>query len=125
MSYDMESLHAKGAVAIASVKFATSSDIAGLTLIAAAAGAAPVIHQISFAASSWANIQFGRATAAASSYWNAYAGQTPITEPTRIICDASANVYADLASVAVVTGNGFIRAWYTMQKGAGVAVGSL
>jgi hypothetical protein len=113
MSYDLNNLHAMGGVQAASIRFATSSDVAGLSFIPATANIQHIIHQVFFTASSWTQVQLGRSTGAASSYWVGYAGQTQLSESTRIVIDAGASCVADIGSIAVTTGSGVLRAWFT------------
>lgn len=128
MSYDLDQLHQKYGLNFASVRFATQSDMVGVTLIPAVAGAEAVVHQIAFAASAWAQVQLDRATGAASAYWTGFAGQTQLVEGVRIVGDASAAIFADLASVSAVTGSGFLHVWYCYQRATnsgGASIGNL
>ena len=125
MSYDLDALHQKYGLQVASLRFATITDLAGATLIAAASGAQAVIHQVVYISSSWSQVQIARATGAASAYWVGYAGQTAIYEPTRIVCDSSANIVGENASIAVTSGSGVLRVYFTLQKSTGVNPGAL
>lgn len=128
MSYDLDALHAKYGVQIYSVAFATTSDVAGTTVIPGVAGQMGVIHQVSFMASVWSSARLERATGAASSYWNTFAGQTQVIEPTRIMCDAGASVFADVQGAGATCGNGVLKVWYTYQVAkttGGAGVGNL
>lgn len=119
MSYDLDALHQKYGIQVASVKFATVSDLAGTTIIPGVANQCGVIHQIVFAASSWAKMSLGLSTAAGTTVWTGYAGQTCEPEPTRILCDSGASVFAFLASIAVTPGSGFFHAYFSYQKSGG------
>lgn len=118
MSYDLDSLSAKyGGMQIFSVVFATVSDVAGTTVIPGVAGQVAVVHQVTLTASTWCKAVLERATGAASSYWNGFAGQAQFFEGTRFVTDTGASVFAELASVAALTGNGLLRGYFTYQKG--------
>lgn len=124
MSYDLDALHQKYGVQVASLRFATVSDAAGTTVIPGVAGQAGIIHQVVFGASAWANLSLGYSTAAGTMVYNAFAGQTMLTEGTRVPADSGASVFAFLASVGVVSGSGFYRVYYTYQRSVGVNIAS-
>lgn len=122
MSYDLEVLHQKSAMNIASLVFTSGTELAGTSFIPSSLNNQVIIHQIYFQASGFATCQMGRATAAASGYWSAMGTQTPSVEPTRIVVDAASGVFL---SGANGLGNGMIRAWYTTQRATGQTPGTL
>jgi hypothetical protein len=122
MSYDLDCLHQKYGLQVASVKFATVADLGGTTIIPGVAGQMGVIHQITWAASSWAKMSIGVSTAAGTTAWVGYSGQATEPELTRIPCDSGASVFAFLASVAIVPGSGFLHVYFTYQKSSGAGL---
>ena len=122
MSYDLDCLHQKYGLQLASVKFATVSDLAGTTIIPGVAGQMGVIHQVTWAASSWAQMSMGPATALGTTNWIGYSGQATEPELTRIPCDSGASIFAFLSSVAVTTGSGFLHVYFTYQKSSGAGL---
>lgn len=128
MSYDLDSLHMKYGIQIYSVSFATTSDVAGTTAIPGVAGQQAIIHQVAFMASAWSSARLERATGAASSYWNGYAGQTQIMEGTRVACDSGASVFADVQGAGASCGLGVLKVWFTYQVAkttGGAGIGNL
>lgn len=128
MSYDLDSLHMKYGIQIYSVAFATTSDVAGTTVIPGVAGQMAVIHQVAFMASAWSSARLERATGAASSYWNGFAGQTQIIEGTRVQTDSGASVFADVTGAGASCGLGVLKVWYTYQvakTSGGAGIGNL
>lgn len=125
MSYDLDALHAKYGLAVASVTFATVSDVNGTTIIPGVSNQRGVIHQVSFISSQWAQLRITAATALGTTIWTGFAGQTPLVESTRTPCDAGASIFAHVASVAAVTGNGIIHVYYTYEKSGGLTPSSL
>jgi hypothetical protein len=122
MSYDLDQLHQKYGVQVASVQFATITDLAGLTLVPAVAGGQNVIHQVLYISSSWSRVQLARATGAGSAYWVGYAGQTALYEPTRIVGDSGASIICENASIGITSGSGVVRVWFTVQKSTGAGL---
>jgi hypothetical protein len=126
MSYDLDCLHEKYGIQIASVQFATVSDASGLVLIATTAGQAIVIHQVTLVASVWVKLSLSTSASSATPFWEGAAAQTRLYEPTRIMVDAGAGLVADLASVAVKPGNGVFHVYFTTQRGqTGAGLGVL
>ena len=122
MSYDLDQLAQKYSLQIASIRFATATNLGGTTLIASpGANAAIVIHGVWFQASAWAQAAIEKATAG-STYWTGYAGQAPLYEPVRVVCDAGASVAVEANTIATNAGSGLLRVWFTTQKAAGGTV---
>lgn len=125
MSYDLDSLHQKYGLQLASVQFATVSDASGLILIATTTDSVNIIHQVTMAGSVWVRLQLGTVASSANPYWEGTAGQTFLVEQTRIQTAAGLPVFADLVSINASIGNGFFHVYFTQQKGGGVTIGSL
>jgi hypothetical protein len=122
MSYDLDALHQKYGLQMASVRFAQVSDLAGTTIIPGVSNQAGVIQQVTFTASSWANLSLGLSTAAGTMVWTGFAGQAAAVEQTRVLCDSGASIFAFLGSVAVTTGSGFLHVYFTYQKSGGAGL---
>lgn len=123
MSYDLESLKLKEGLSVASLVFATGTDMAGTAFIASVLNGQAIIHQIFLQASAFATVQLGQVTAAASGNWIGFGNQTAIVEPVRIPVPTATGVYL---SGANGVGNGVIRVWYTKESvPAGAAGGGL
>jgi hypothetical protein len=119
MSYDLDQLAQKYSLQVASIAFATTTNLGGTTLIASpGANAAIVIHGVWFQASAWAQAAIEKATTG-STYWTGYAGQAPIYEPTRIVCDAGASIVVEANTIATNAGSGVLKVWFSIQQAAG------
>lgn len=116
MSYDLELLHARSALSVASVRFASATDLAGTAVIPAVTGAAAVVHAIYLQASAYFPVQLERTTAAASAYWIGFGNQTPTQENTRFQCDVSSAVFL---SGTNGLGSGVVRIYYTYNRSTG------
>jgi hypothetical protein len=121
MSYDLDELAQKYSLQIASIRFATTTNLGGTILIGTnAAGMGAVIHAVYFQASAWAQVQIDKATGG-STYWSGFAGQTPLYEPTRIPCDGGTAVFCEASPIATNAGSGVLRVWFTWQRTSGGA----
>lgn len=119
MSYDLDQLHQKYGLQVASIQFATATNLGGTALIAApSANIAIIIHGVWFQASAWAQAAIEKATAG-TTYWTGYAAQAPIYEPTRIVCDAGTGVFVEANTIATNAGSGVLRVWFTTQQAGG------
>jgi hypothetical protein len=128
MSYDLDSLHNKYAVQIASVAFTASAGRSSVTLVTAASGQAVVIHQVLAAASVWSQFVITESTAAATTVWQGNAGQTTLYEPTRVLTTASTTLVMNATGIGADAGNGFIRIYFTRQAAptsGGANIGNL
>ena len=127
MSYDLDALHQKYGIQVASVKFGSSAERSSIALIAAVAGATPIIHQVACAASAFAIFQLGQSTAAGTMTYLTMCGNTPQIEGVRIVNDSSAvvNLFAT-GDAGVDAGSGFFRVYFSLQRSpAGAAGGGL
>jgi hypothetical protein len=125
MSYDLDALHQKYGIQIASVQFGTTAERSSIPLIAAPAGAEIVLHQVACAASIWSAFRVAIGTGLGTSVWQGYTGNTPLVEGVRCVADASTALLFNATGVGADAGSGFFRVFFTLQKAAGVAVGSL
>lgn len=125
MSYDLDSLHQKYGLQSASVRFGTTAERSSITLITAVAGEAAVIHQVAAAASVWANFKVTVSTAAGTSAWVGFTGNTPLVEGTRILTDASTTLVFNATGIGADAGSGFFRVYFTTIKSTGAGIGSL
>lgn len=119
MSYDLETLASRYSLQIGSIRFSTSTDLAGTAVIPATTGASPVIHAVVLQASAYFPVQLEKASGAASAYWIGFGNQTALSEQTRIVCDSGTAVFAE-ATAGI--GSGVLRVYYSLYKGAGLAV---
>ena len=119
MSYDLDQLAQKYSLQVASIRFATASNLGGTTIIASpGANAAIIIHGVWFQASAWTQVAVEKATAG-STYWTGYAGQAPVYEGTRIVCDAGASIAVEANTIGGSSGSGVLRLWFSVQQAAG------
>ena len=122
MSYDLDALHAKYGINVASVKFGTTAERSSIALIAAVAGAFPVIHQVACAGSVYGFFELSQSTVAGTVNWQGFTGNTPLIEGVRVQMDASAVVNFHASGVGADMGSGFFRVWYSLQKGVGAGL---
>lgn len=127
MSYDLDCLHQKYGLQMASVQFGSTAERSSIALISAVANGVPVIHQIACAASIWANFRLsvGATAALGTSIWAGFTGNTTLTESLRIVGDASTAILFNATGVAADAGSGFFRVFFSIQRAGGVSVGSL
>ena len=128
MSYDLDALHQKYGLQIASVAFTASAGRSSISLVAAVAGQAVVIHQVLAAASVYANFVITESTAAATTVWNGLTGPTPLYEPTRVLTSPSTTLVMNATGIGADAGNGFLRIYFTRQSAptsGGASIGNL
>jgi hypothetical protein len=125
MSYDLDQLHQKYGIQVASVQFGTSVERSSIALIAAVAGAAPVIHQVVAAASIYSVFRISVSTAAGTSVWVGMTGPANFYEGTRIMGDSSTALTMNATGVGADAGTGFLRVFFSMQKSTGLSPSNL